>query len=207
MRPEILKHFLNGFRFDHLCTCVLPRSRPYTSTQWPSCKESKCTVWVVALLQYFAECRQERAEQTHSFKWTCPESHTYKAGRVACHFIFFTDCSINFKSVCLLSAFWSACQMSFEDIIIKIQSKSILWVSVDPNYKNWVIKVKLWWELATKLGIQGQFLYIQGGPKVSVHLRYPNWAPPRTVFCSFLRKYWFSKNNCLTEKYLARNLR
>ncbi len=57
--------------------------------------------------------------------------------------------------------------MLFEDIIFKIQSKPIPWMSADPNYKNWVMKAKLRRELATKLSIQGQFLYIQVGPKVS----------------------------------------
>ncbi len=57
--------------------------------------------------------------------------------------------------------------MSFEDIIIKIQSKPIQPMSANLNYKNWVMMAKLWWELPTKLRIQGQFLYIQGGPKVS----------------------------------------
>ncbi len=122
--------------------------------------------WVATLLQRFAGRCQERAEQTYFFKWMCPESCKHRAGRVACHFVFFAACSVNLKSVCLLRAFWSACKTSFEDII-KIQRKPIMWMSADPNYKNWVMKAKLWRELATKLGIQGQFLYIQVGPKVS----------------------------------------
>ncbi len=43
-------------------------------------------------------------------------------------------------------------------------------------YKNRVMKAKLWQELATKLGIQDQFLYIQGGPKVS-SLELPGLGP------------------------------
>ena len=50
--------------------------------------------------------------------------------------------------------------MSFEEIILKIQNKPVLWMSADPNYKNRLIKAKLWRELATKLGIEGKLLFI-----------------------------------------------
>ncbi len=119
---------------------------------------SKCMAWVAALQHRFAKRRQKRM---------CPESRTHRTGRAARHFVFLAACSVNLKSVYLIRAFWSACKMSFEDIIIKIQNKPILWMPAHPNYKNWAMKAKLWRELATTLGIQGQFLYIQGGPKVS----------------------------------------
>ncbi len=158
--------------------------------------------WVAALLQHFVERRRKCAEQTYSFVWMCPESRTHR--RVACYFVFFAACGVDLKSVCVW-AFWSACEMSsFEDIIIKIQSKPILWMSADPNFKNWVIKVKLYRESAKKLGIQGQFLYIQGGPKVcSLELTLIRF--PQKFFAVSSENTDFPKK-IVKQKYLARNL-
>lgn len=48
--------------------------------------------------------------------------------------------------------------MSFEDIIVEIQDKPVLWKSADPNHRNRRMRAKLWAELETKLGTEGKVL-------------------------------------------------
>ncbi len=105
------------------------------------------------------------SKQTYSFKLTYLKLHTHRSAWEACHVVFCAARSAYLNPVYLARAF----KMSFEDIIIEIQNKLVLWMSVDPNYNNGVMKAKLWRELTTKLGIQRQFLYMLGFLKLGLH--------------------------------------
>ncbi len=84
----------------------------------------------------------------------------------------FVACSVYLKWICLLRAY--------------------------PNYKNWVMEAKLWWEVTTKLSIQDQFLYIQSGPKIN-SLRQTLIGFSQNSFLQFPQKILIFWKNCLTK--------
>ncbi len=174
------------------------------------CRASPRACWANTLLQMNVSwvIHTQSGAGSGPFSVFCSVQHRSQISFLQCaasiSIQFFAACSIDLKSVCLLRAFWSACKMSFEGII-KIQSKPILWTLAGPNYKNCVMKTKLWKELATKLGIQCQFLYIQSWPQVS-SLKLTLIGVPLNSFLQFTQKILIFQKKLFLRKIFSKEI-
>ena len=55
------------------------------------------------------------------------------------------------KLVCVCSVEGAVCAMSFKEIISLMQSKSKIWLSSHPLYKNWIVVRRICNELSCKM--------------------------------------------------------